>query len=378
MSYSSSFNGSRALRIIRPTRFVIPRLSLDDRIRRAERALNLSFYRLENPSVLYAKESGEIFDALLAEFRGSLNRTLAHVSKTGAILDTVDLMSEAKYRVVKFQHLNPMDGAFELLESPEYFPSSPKGWLNGTAKLQGNNVGVFHVNQEGQKLPIEISKGMTEPALIWNASSDPRIVSNTETAAINIFYGKVLQHDDYVLNHADSFNPVVNMMHDLTFQYGFSEEAGNYQFHNYEKKGKEHDSVQVTVQDPAFPNFAGFYAPRDGVTGEMIVSLFNSTTPDRDGALDNSIAIHEYMHGVTKRLTGGADNSHCLNRGQARGLSEGWSDAMSLFVYWNNSHSRHSLGIMGAWTSIDEKGARSLPYTTNTTRNNLKCNIFSY
>ena len=90
-------------------------------------------------------------------------------------------------------------------------------------------------------------------------------------------------------------------MHDLTMQYGFDEIAGNFQAINFGKGGKANDSIQVTLQDPDFPNFAGFYSPRDGIPGEMILSLFNSSSPARDGALDNSIPVHEFMRWSTKQ-----------------------------------------------------------------------------
>ena len=43
----------------------------------------------------------------------------------------------------------------------------------------------------------------------------------------------------------------------------------------------------------------------------------------RDGDLENAIIIHEYTHGISSRLTGGAGNS-CLGGNEQAG--EGWSD----------------------------------------------------
>ena len=50
--------------------------------------------------------------------------------------------------------------------------------------------------------------------------------------------------------------------------------------------------------------------------------------PGRDGALENSIVVHENMHGTTNRMTGGG-NGRCLQTTEAGGLGEGWSDAIA-------------------------------------------------
>jgi extracellular elastinolytic metalloproteinase len=39
---------------------------------------------------------------------------------------------------------------------------------------------------------------------------------------------------------------------------------------------------------------------------------FGITNPGRDGSLDSMIPIHEYMHGISNRLTGGSYNGRCL------------------------------------------------------------------
>lgn len=50
--------------------------------------------------------------------------------------------------------------------------------------------------------------------------------------------------------------------------------------------------------------------------------------PGRDGALENSIVVHENTHGITNRMTGGG-TGRCLQTMEAGGLGEGWSDAMA-------------------------------------------------
>lgn len=44
--------------------------------------------------------------------------------------------------------------------------------------------------------------------------------------------------------------------------------------------------------------------------------------PQRDGALENDIVIHEYTHGITNRMTGGG-TGRCLQTTEAGGMGEG-------------------------------------------------------
>lgn len=69
--------------------------------------------------------------------------------------------------------------------------------------------------------------------------------------------------------------------------------------------------------------------------------LLNSTTvnatmqptPNIDAALDNTIAPHEYTHGVSTRLVGGPNTVSCLSNGEQMG--EGWSDYFALMMTTN-------------------------------------------
>jgi extracellular elastinolytic metalloproteinase len=65
------------------------------------------------------------------------------------------------------------------------------------------------------------------------------------------------------------------MMHDLSYQYGFTEAAGNFQNVNFGKGGVEGDPVIATVQDPWGVNNAAFFSPPDGQSGELKMYLFD-------------------------------------------------------------------------------------------------------
>ena len=51
--------------------------------------------------------------------------------------------------------------------------------------------------------------------------------------------------------------------------------------------------------------------------------LWTGGTPDRDGALDSQMVVHEMTHGLSSRLIG---NTTGLNSNMSRAMGEGWSD----------------------------------------------------
>lgn len=108
----------------------------------------------------------------------------------------------------------------------------------------------------------------------------------------------------------------------------------------------------------------------------MNLYLFDKTNPPRDSAMENDISIHEYQHGISNRLTGGAANADCLEEDISSGLDEGWSDAMAIFISRNTSHSRKDDATIGNYVCNGEN-LRTVPYSTDFERNNLKCIISS-
>ena len=160
-------------------------------------------------------------------------------------------------------------------------------------------------------------------------------------------------------------------MHDLSTQYGFNEEAGNFQFVNLGGKGKGNDGLIARAQETSSINDANFATSPDGQSCEMSMFFFDSTSPKRDGAMENDIPVHEYMHGISNRLTGGAANVECLQGDISSGLDEGWSDAMAVFVQRNNNHTRNDDAVIGDFVANNPKGIRTMPYSTDMKRNTL-------
>ncbi|KAI9453872.1 peptidase M36 [Lactarius psammicola] len=128
------------------------------------------------------------------------------------------------------------------------------------------------------------------------------------------------------------------------------------------------DLVTVSVQDPAGIDNADFATPPDGQSGHMRMFLWDFTSPNRDGAVDDGIVIHENTHGVTNRMTGGG-TGRCLQTTESGGLGEGWSDSMA---DWTSQGATTVDFVLGQFVINDPAGIRSHPYSTSVATNPLR------
>jgi len=155
-----------------------------------------------------------------------------------------------------------------------------------------------------------------------------------------------------------------NLLHDIFYAAGFDEVAGNFQEDNFGLGGAENDAVQANAQDGGGYNNANFYTPPDGMRPRMRMYLWNAQKPMRDGSLDSGIIVHEYGHGVSNRLTGGPQNSNCLNTFQAGGMGEGWSDFWAVGFQMRASDKSSDSFPMGSYANWGN-GIRPYPYSTD-------------
>ncbi|MBW1296167.1 T9SS-dependent M36 family metallopeptidase [Aquimarina litoralis] len=89
-----------------------------------------------------------------------------------------------------------------------------------------------------------------------------------------------------------------------------------------------------------------------------------------DGSFDNGIVVHEYGHGISTRLTGGASNSGCLSGAEQMG--EGWSDWFALMMTiepGDTGEDARGIGTYAIGQPTTGGGIRPFPYSTNTTTN---------
>jgi len=161
-----------------------------------------------------------------------------------------------------------------------------------------------------------------------------------------------------------------NIIHDLSYVYGFDEASGNFQFDNQGRGGAANDFVIADAQDASGTNNANFSTPVDGSRPRMQMFIWTPATPDRDSDMDNGIIVHEYTHGISTRLTGGPANSSCLTNSEQAG--EGWSDYFGLMATtdWatatlNGGAARRGIGTYVINQPTTGTGIRRHPYSTD-------------
>lgn len=103
----------------------------------------------------------------------------------------------------------------------------------------------------------------------------------------------------------------------------------------------------------------------------LVVSLVApvSTGPNfKDASFDNGIIAHEYGHGISTRLTGGASQSGCLSNDESGGMGEGWSDFFALVTSTrpgDTGDMARGIGTYAAKEPVTGKGIRTYPYSTD-------------
>ncbi|KAJ1340488.1 hypothetical protein BSLG_010774 [Batrachochytrium salamandrivorans] len=242
---------------------------------------------------------------------------------------------------------SPYDG-FSTVVDPENLQSSPNGWTKGF-KLKGNNAEAKY--KKGKTFKTT-TKGMFDGT--FDPLLPPQISKNLIAGAVNAFY-------------------VANTFHDVLYAYGFNEPAGNFQRDNFKRGGIGEDPVIINVQDSKDANNAFFYTPPDGQPGVLNLHIFTATEPHRDPALDNTVIVHELTHGLSDRLTGGAQTKMCMSKIESGGLSEGYSDMIVLIFTAKPKDTRNTRRVMGEYAEGDQRGSRRYPYTTN-----MKVNPLAY
>ncbi|RUS18612.1 hypothetical protein BC937DRAFT_88549 [Endogone sp. FLAS-F59071] len=299
-------------------------------------------------------EFGDLELVWSLQFQMEENWIHAHVNpRTRHVLILSDWVSDAQYNVFPLPLVDPTQGPRELLTDPYDVVASPLGWHeqkkgvkftttsgnNVYAQENTQNVETWETNYRpdgGDELvfdfPLDVDKD--EPPSYLNAS------------VTNLFYWN-------------------NIMHDLSYRYGFNEIAGNFQESNGDHGGLGGDAVIANAQDGSGVNNANFATPPDGQHGQMRMYVWDLSEPNRDGDLSSGIIIHEYTHGISIRLTGGPANSDCLLWDEAGGMGEGWGDFFATVIAMQPGDTREKIADVGSWAANQEGGIRKYPYSTN-------------
>ena len=292
----------------------------------------------------------------------------------------------ARYQALELPTNDPLEGSQTSIVDPATSNGSPFGWhdTNGFAGpeytiTRGNNAHVVLGDLVDGFNPINHSPDGGDD-LDFNFTFDPSLGNqdpvNQDAIITNVFYA-------------------VNTAHDVLFNYGFDEAAGNFQASNYTGLPGAGDHVRVQAQDPLegppqaspYPGQGcnAFFAPTvDGSTPQMVLGFCNTGLDGdplgRDFGLSNDVIIHEYAHGVIERLVGGPATLNLTGPivRQFDAIHEGIADYMGLMFTMENTQAPDDAIEVGPYighffTPVDEDrvnpGVRRNPYSYDTTVN---------
>jgi len=288
---------------------------------------------------------------------------------SGEILRRTSWESNFSYNVFASPLGDPDDGGRSIVQEHNVYDAtaSPYGWhdTNGFpgheyTTTQGNNV--WAVSDRQAETPLDryltdiseiegfYAQSNGNQAFNFSLDLDDNPVDYQEAAVTNLFYWS-------------------NVLHDIHYQYGFDEAAGNFQMNNYGNGGIGGDPVVALAQNGAgtgsdeFLNDSFMTTPPDGQPPTMQMYVIDSSGSRRDADLQNEIIIHEYGHGISVRLTGGPSNSNSLDASQSGGLSEGWSDWWAIMLTQKVTDTQFGQYPVGAWVSGNPDGVRNFPYS---------------
>ena len=280
---------------------------------------------------------------------------------TGEVWTRFDWVAGDQYRVYPLpvespNHTTPLppsDGR-QLVVNPANALASPFGWndTNGAAGAEstlttGNNVDAY-TDVDANNTADANSRPNGGASLNFDFPLDLTLApSGYRPAAVaNLYY-------------------INNIIHDVQYQYGFDEAAGNFQVNNYGRGGAGNDSVRAEAQDGSGTNNANFGTPSDGSRPRMQMYIWTSPNPDRDGDLDTGIVVHEYGHGISNRQVGGG-NVNCLTNNQqpGEGLSDWWALAYTARASDTGATPR-GLGTYALNQQTNGTGIRTQRYSTD-------------
>lgn len=198
-------------------------------------------------------ETGESLgqeDLIVHDDVASIGAAIARPATAAGALASFPETDGAAYNVFALPFESPNDGDRTLVTHAADPAASPFGWhdTDGVAgaeftTTQGNNVQAY-TDIDANNVVDPGSSPSGGPALNFDFALDLALGPETYRpfAVTNLFYWN-------------------NIMHDVTFGYGFDEAAGNFQIRNYSGVTGGNDDVRAEAQDGSGTNNANFGTP---------------------------------------------------------------------------------------------------------------------
>lgn len=157
---------------------------------------------------------------------------------------------------------SPLYGGRTMISSQSKANASPFGW-HDTDGVAGADWTITRGNNVWAKEDTAARNGAGySPDGGANLVFDFPIDSNWVDSRLNL---------DAAITNLFVWN---NVCHDIFYQYGFTEAAGNFQTNNYGKGGSGSDGVHADAQDGSGTSNANFASPADGTRGRMQMYLW--------------------------------------------------------------------------------------------------------
>lgn len=175
----------------------------------------------------------------------------------------------ASYNVFPLPFESPTDGGRVLVTDAASPAASPFGWhdTDGIAgaehtRTRGNNVHAY-TDVDANNIADPGSDPDGGAGLFFDFPFDPSFnpPSYRPAAVTNLFYWN-------------------NVVHDVTFAYGFDEAAGNFQVKNYSGLGLGNDDVRAEAQDGSGTNNANFGTGIEGTRPRMQMFVWTHPFPN--------------------------------------------------------------------------------------------------
>ncbi len=175
----------------------------------------------------------------------------------------------ASYRVFPLPIESPAHGSRQLLTNPADVKASPYGWQTIDPVVgpiynitRGNNVHAYLDWKNTSVSSLDEPVGGSNLTFDFPFDTTLEPDTNRNAATVNLFY-------------------MNNMMHDISYYYGFTEATGNFQVKNYTGVAGANDWVKAHAQDggkasPVLLNNANFTTPPDGESGVMNMYLWSA------------------------------------------------------------------------------------------------------
>jgi extracellular elastinolytic metalloproteinase len=244
------------------------------------------FHREPSVTLVAVPIGGTLRAGYLVKTWSQEKNLLVHtlVDPAGSVLGVEDRTANDSYNVFTE---SPIAGAQTVVAGPGAGNvESPAGWLAGdqtTVNISGNNVHAY-LDTDADNAPDGGGSPVAGGGFLTaaNLSASPGTDGNKAVAVQNLFY----------LN---------NVMHDILYAHGFTEETGNFQESNFSSGGIDGDPVNAEAQDGSGTDNANFATPADGNSPRMQMYLWSG------------LGTHQVFDGAHTYLAQGASFGPALD-----------------------------------------------------------------